>query len=253
MTSGNRIPLGISSCLCGDPVRYDGSHQRNAFLMDVLGDYVRWIKTCPEEQSGLGTPRETMRLVRRGDVVRLVTNRGDEDVTRLVSDFSGTRVEELAGMKLRGFVLKSNSPSCGMERVRLHNEDGVPSKTGVGIFARRLRERFPRLPIEEEGRLNDPLIRDNFVTRIFANDRWITVRDNNPRPRDIVEFHAAHKKLLLAHSPRHYQLLGLLVAKAGSLPMEKLLDQYEEGLMMGLREMASPQRHFNVLEHLADF
>jgi len=247
------MPLGISACLCGDEVRFDGTHKRDTFLMDVLGPYVRWVRTCPEEGAGLGTPRESVRLVRAGDGVRMVGNRSETDVTERVAHYSEARVAALEGERLRGYVLKKSSPSCGMERVRLYDASGVPSRDGVGLFARALMARFPNLPVEEEGRLRDPRLRESFVTRIFAYDRWLRLRETDPGPGDVVAFHTQHKMLLLAHSPEHYARLGRLVARAGALERAELLDRYERDLMDGLSRPASPGRHANTLEHLAGY
>jgi uncharacterized protein YbgA (DUF1722 family)/uncharacterized protein YbbK (DUF523 family) len=249
----DRIPIGISACLLGEEVRFDGGHQRDRFVNDVLGDYARWVGVCPEIGAGLGVPRETYRLVRNGNGTRMVGNRSDRDVTDAVSNFARAQVNRLADMRLRGFVLKNNSPTCGMERVRVYDHNGVPARTGTGLFARLLMERLPLLPVEEEGRLNDPRIRENFITRVFTYDRWWRLVESDPKPRDVVAFHTAHKMLILAHSPEHNRALGPLVAKAGILPMDELLRQYEKELMTGLKRIASPGRHFNMLQHLAGF
>lgn len=251
--SEHKIPVGISACLLGDEVRFDGGHKRDRFVTDVLSDYFRWVKVCPEVGAGLGVPRETFRLDRTDNGVRFVGNRTETDATAVVSEYAREHVERLAPMRLRGFILKKDSPSCGMERVRVYDRNGSPSRVGVGIFARHLMERYPHLPVEEEGRLNDPRIRENFITRVFAFDRWIGVLESGPSPRDIVEFHTQHKMLLLAHSPKHHYALGPLVSKAGILPMEDLVAEYETGLMGALKSIASPGRHVNVLQHLAGF
>jgi uncharacterized protein YbgA (DUF1722 family)/uncharacterized protein YbbK (DUF523 family) len=251
--SDERVPVGISACLLGDEVRFDGGHKRDRFVTDVLGDYVRWVRVCPEVGAGLGVPRETFRLVSTGDGARMVGNRSESDVTDAVATYASAHVAGLAEVRLRGFVLKKDSPSCGMDRVRVYDGNGVPARTGTGVYARLLMERFPLLPVEEEGRLNDPRIRENFITRIFTYDRWWRLVESEPKPRDVVAFHTAHKMLILAHSPKHYYALGPMVAKAGLLPMDELLHQYETGLMNALRHIASPGRHFNVLQHLAGY
>jgi uncharacterized protein YbbK (DUF523 family) len=242
MAESRKIPVGISACLCGDEVRFDGTHTRDDDLMEVLGPHVRWVKTCPEEGAGLGTPRESVRLVRARHGVRMVGNQSQTDVTGRVEGYSEARVEELRGERLRGYVLKESSPSCGMERVRLFDESGVPSRDGVGLFARALMARYPNLPVEEEGRLRDPRLRENFVTRLFAYDRWLTLREGDPQPRDIVAFHAQQETLVLAHSPEHCARMESLVARGGSLPLEELLDRYEHELMAALSRIAPPGR-----------
>ena len=251
--SDSRIRLGISTCLLGEKVRFDGGHKHDRFLTDVVGPYVEWVPVCPELEIGMGAPREAIRLERAGEDVRLVGTRSGRDYTGRMETFSRSRVTGLAGLGLRGYILKKSSPSCGMERVKIYDKNQVPSRDGVGIYARVLKERYPLLPMEEEGRLRDPRLRENFITRIFAYDRWIRMRDNNPKPKDIVAFHTAHKMTLLAHSPKQYEALGRLVARAGKTPMEELLAEYEEGLMTGLQAVASPGRHSNVLEHFAGY
>ena len=251
--TGDRIPIGVSACLLGEEVRFDSGHKRDRYVTDVLGDYFRWVGVCPEVGAGLGVPRETYRLVRGGDGARMVGNRSNDDVTDAVANYARAQVIRLAGIGLRGFILKKDSPSCGMERVRVYDANGVPARTGAGVYARILQDRYPLLPVEEEGRLNDPRIRENFITRVFTYDRWLKLVASDPAPRDVVAFHTAHKMLILAHSPRHYRALGPLVAQAGSLPMDELLHKYETELMQGLKQIASPGRHFNVLQHLAGY
>jgi uncharacterized protein YbgA (DUF1722 family)/uncharacterized protein YbbK (DUF523 family) len=251
--SAHKIPVGISSCLLGEMVRFDGGHKRNRFISDVLDDYVHWVRSCPEVGAGMGVPRESIRLVRDGESVRLRGNRSETDYTDDIDGYSEKRVGQLAPMRLRGYILKKGSPSCGMERVRLYDENGVPDREGVGLFAGRLMRRFPNLPVEEEGRLNDPRIRENFITRVFAYDRWLRLVENGPGPGDIVRFHTEHKMLVMAHSQTHYRLLGPIVAEAGTMDMPTLIERYERHFMAGLKEIASPGQHANVLEHLAGF
>lgn len=256
MSEEPRIAVGVSSCLLGEAVRYDGGHKRSRWLTDVLDRYVRWVSVCPELEIGLGVPRPTLRLVRGDGGTRLVELKTERDLTRRMSEYSQARVEELAGLGLRGYVLKKDSPSCGMERVKLFDANNVPAKTGVGIYAAVLAAALPNLPLEEEGRLEDPRLRENFVTRLFAYDRWLTLRAAGCGPGDLVRFHTAHKMQLLAHSPRGAQQLGRLVARAGATAAADwpaLLDDYEAGFMAALRRVASPGRHVNTLQHLAGF
>ena len=247
------IPVGISACLLGDEVRFDGGHKRNNFLAKVIGDYIEWVDVCPEVGAGLGVPRESMRLVADGSSVRVIGNRTDTDYTEPLVSYSNTAVTRLVDRELRGFVLKKGSPSCGVERVRVYDGNKSPSGNGRGVFAERLIEALPNLPVEEEGRLQDPRIREHFITRVFTYDRWLNLRARDTQPRELVEFHTRHKMLLLAHSPRHYRKMGPLVARAGVDPMDRVLDKYEALLMDGLRSQATPGRHINVLEHLSGF
>ncbi len=171
MTTAAPIRLGISSCLLGQTVRFDGGHKRDGFLSDTFGRFVEWVPVCPEVEAGFGTPREAMRLLNDDGRLRLVTTRGAVDLTDTMVRFARGRVERLDQERLCGYVLKKDSPSCGMARVKVYDKNNVPARTGQGLFATALRARYPFLPIEEEGRLVDPRIRDNFVERVFAYRR----------------------------------------------------------------------------------
>jgi uncharacterized protein YbgA (DUF1722 family)/uncharacterized protein YbbK (DUF523 family) len=247
------IRLGISTCLLGEKVRYDGGHKRDPFLIDELGRYVQWVPVCPEVEMGLSIPREAMHLVGDPDSPRLVTIKTGVDYTERMLSWASQRLEELAREELHGFVFKSNSPSSGLLRVKVYNDKGVPQRTGTGLFARAFTRRFPLLPVEEEGRLHDWRLRENFIDRVFAYRRWTYVLGENPTPGGLVEFHTAHKLTLMAHSPKHYQEMGRLVAQAGTLPWDELTEQYGAQLMEGLHEMASAGRHVNVLQHLMGY
>lgn len=172
-----RVRIGISSCLLGDEVRFDGGHKRDAFLTKTLAPYVEWVRVCPEVEVGMGVPRETLRLVRVGDDTRMITTRTGIDHTDSMRDYAARRVRELESMDLRGYVLKKDSPSCGMEGVKVyHTEGAAPVPNGVGTFAEVLKAHFPLLPIEEEGRLQDPVLRAHFIERVFAYDRRLCER-----------------------------------------------------------------------------
>ena len=163
--------IGISSCLLGEGVRFDGGHKRDTYLTEIFGKFVEWVPVCPEVECGLGTPRESMRLVSTDGGVRLLTGKTRIDHTERMTLYSRRRVDELSSSDLCGYVLKKDSPSCGLERVKVYGTHGVPLKSGRGVFASRLTERFPSLPVEEEGRLSDPRLRENFVERVFAYSR----------------------------------------------------------------------------------
>jgi len=247
------IRLGVSTCLLGEPVRYDGGHKRDLYLIRELGEYVEWVPVCPEVECGLSIPREAMRLEGDPDAPRLVTNKTGIDHTERQLSWAKTRLEELAQEGLHGFVFKKDSPSSGLFRVRVYNAKGVPQRNGMGLFARAFTERFPLLPVEEEGRLHDWRLRENFIDRIFAYRRWTLMLEQNPGPGGLVEFHTVHKMTLLAHSPPRYRELGRLVAQAGSLPWDEVSEQYVTLFMAGMGEIATPGRHFNVLQHLLGF
>ncbi|MGD9851780.1 MAG: YbgA family protein [Nitrospirales bacterium] len=244
--------IGISQCLLGDEVRYDGGHKRDVFLTDVLAHFVEWIPVCPEVEAGLGTPREAMHLAGNPDSPRLLTIRTQVDHTATLNMFSQRRVQELHTSDLDGYIFKKSSPSCGVHRVKVYTEKGQPSKQGTGIFAAAFQQAFPLLPIEEEGRLNDATIRENFVARIFCYRRWKTqVQQQRIRRGIIVDFHTRHKYLLLTHSRVHYDALGKLVAKAGQYTPAELATQYGEFFMEALKVKATVKKHVNVLQHLA--
>ncbi len=247
------IRVGISSCLLGQKVRYDGGHKRDAYLTAVLGEWVEWVPVCPEVEIGLGIPRPSIRLEGTAEAPRLVNPRSGEDLTERMEVWSARRTEELRQLDLDGYILKKDSPSCGMERVRVWGESGQPVKRGVGIFARRLIERWPLLPIEEEGRLNDPVLRENFIQRLFSRHRWRSAQRRGMTRATLVEFHTAHKLVLRAHNEAGYQRLGRLVASAGTVPDRELFTRYEEELDATLRSRATPKRHANVLFHAAGY
>lgn len=244
------LRLGISACLLGRKVRYDGGHKLDGFLAETLGQYVDWVPVCPEVEVGLGTPRPPIRLAGPPDDIRLEVIATGEELTDRMSRFADARTKQLAAQELDGFVLKKDSPSCGMVRVKLYEGKGAPSRQGVGLFARALMQRLPLLPVEEEGRLHDPALRENFIERVFAYRRLRALRRSKPKPRDLVEFHTQHKLALSAHSPELYRRLGRLVAQAGARPMSGLLDDYAALYMEALRTLATRKKHADVLFHL---
>jgi uncharacterized protein YbgA (DUF1722 family)/uncharacterized protein YbbK (DUF523 family) len=252
-TASPPIRIGISSCLLGEQVRYDGGHKRDAYLVDTLGHYLEWVPVCPEVEMGLGTPRNTLRLVRIGEAIRMVMPKTGADHTEGMRSFSSRRVRALADQDLRGYILKKGSPSCGMERVRVFDAHGVPTKSGSGLFAQVLLERFPNLPVEEEGRLADPRLRENFIERVFAYHRLRLLFAGKWKRGDLVGFHTAHKLLLMAHSPRMYGNLGRLVASAQAVPRSTFSARYEAEFMSALRVIATPKRHASVLQHMAGY
>jgi uncharacterized protein YbgA (DUF1722 family)/uncharacterized protein YbbK (DUF523 family) len=250
-----KLRLGISACLLGEPVRYDGGHKLDPFITGTLGNYVEFLPVCPEAECGLGVPREAMRLVGDPDAPRLMTIRSKVDLTDRMLAWAPKRLEELEQENLCGFIFKSKSPSSGMERVRVYREppQGSPVARGVGIFARLFMARFPLLPVEDEGRLHDPVLRENFITRLFVMQRWREFLAAGPGLRDLVAFHTRHKLLILAHSPTHYRDLGRLVARAKELPLPELCRLYQSRLMEALRLKATPRKNANVLDHLMGY
>ena len=247
------IRVGISACLLGQEVRFDGGHKRDRYITDTLGKFFEWVPVCPEVEMGLGTPRETLRLVGDPEAPRLVFAKKGEDQTELMRAWATSRLDRLAKANLSGYILKSDSPSCGMERVRVYRSSGIPSKDGVGIFARALMDRFPLLPVDEEGRLHDLPLRENFVERVFCYRRWRDLVAGGITRGKLVAFHTAHKLLLLAHSPKHYTELGRLVANAKALSPKELEGRYGELFMAGLTVKATAKKHANVMQHILGY
>jgi len=248
-----KIKLGISSCLLGEKVRFDGGHRWDPFITHTLGTYVEFVAVCPEVESGLSVPREAMRLVGDPAQPRLVTVRTGIDHTERLVTWARRRVQELAAQDLCGFIFKSNSPSSGMARVKVYNDQGVPAPRGVGIFARIFMERFPGLPVADEGRLHDPALRENFIERLFVFKRWRELLAQNPGIGSLVDFHTRHQLLILANSPSHYRDLGKLVARAREIPLKELFAGYQTLLLEALRLRATPRKNANVLYHLMGY
>jgi len=249
-----RLRLGVSACLLGEEVRYNGGHKHMHFLTHVLGDYVDWVSVCPEVEVGMGTPRESIRLQGSVDDPQLVGPKSGTDHTAAMKTWSQTRLDELETLDLHGYILKKDSPSCGLFRVRLYNiETGIPTRDGQGIFARALTERMPLLPVEEEGRLNDLPLRENFIERIFAYYRFKEMIKENPTPGGLVVFHTGMKMSVLAHSPKHYREMGQLVALGSKVAWEEMISAYGRLMMTGLQVMSTRGKHVNVLMHLMGF
>lgn len=248
-----KIRLGISSCLLGEKVRYDGGHKLDHFLRDTLGQYVEYVPVCPEVEMGLSTPREALRLVEGEDGAHLVFSRSGGDVTEQMLTWARKRVRELEREDLCGFIFKARSPSSGMERVKLYDRNGVPHKTGVGLFARTFMEHFPLLPVEEEGRLHDASLRENFIECVFSFRRWRNLLAGERTAALLVDFHTRHKLLLLSHSPEIYRELGRLVAGVGREPVEALFEGYQQLLMKGMRLRTTVPKNCNVLQHLVGY
>ncbi len=247
-----KIKVGISSCLLGQEVRFDGGHKRDSYITGTLSDYFDFVPFCPEEGAGLGTPRQPIRLVRRGEEIRAVGVKTPElDPTDSLADFAHRTVPELDGVS--GYILKNASPSCGMERVKVYNDKGMPERIGVGIFAGVVMKSLPSLPVEEEGRLGDPVLRENFIERVFVYHRWQQLVRSGLSAHRLVEFHADHKYLIMAHSQEVYGQLGRMVAEAGKQEMEQLARDYVASLMKALKQPVKPRQHVNVLQHLLGF
>jgi uncharacterized protein YbgA (DUF1722 family)/uncharacterized protein YbbK (DUF523 family) len=222
-------------------------------LTGTVARFVEWIAVCPEVEGGLGTPRDAMRLVRALDGPHLVTVNHGTDLTATMERFARARATALAEDELSGYVLKKDSPSCGLERVKVYDEHGMPTRNGRGLFAAALVRAFPHLPVEEEGRLADPRLRENFIERVFAYWRLRGLFAREWTIGELVRFHTAHKLTLLSHAPEAYWRLGRLVAGARNAGRRELEQQYSALFMQGLAQLATPGRHSNVLEHMAGY
>ena len=248
-----RIRVGISSCLLGAAVRYDGGHKRDAYITGTLARYFEFVPLCPEVAIGLGTPRPPIRLVRAEGDIR-VRGRDDpsRDVTDALRDYARSTAARL-GDGISGYIFKRASPSCGMERVKVHGENGMPAGRAAGAYAGTLMAAMPLLPCEEEGRLGDPDLRENFIERVFVFDRWQKLVRSGLTPAGLAAFHTSHKFLVLAHNQAAYRRMGRLVARAGEPGLDGLAAEYARELMAALKRRATPGRHANVLEYLFGF
>jgi uncharacterized protein YbbK (DUF523 family)/uncharacterized protein YbgA (DUF1722 family) len=247
------IKIGVSSCLLGNNVRYNGGHAHDRFITGTLGEFVEFVPVCPEVECGLGIPRLTMHLKGDVDNPRLVTTKTGEDHTERMVSWAKKRLEELANENLCGFIFKKNSPSSGMARVKVFNDKGQPDNKGSGIFAGMFMRRFPLIPVEEDGRLNDPILRENFIEQMFTLKRWRDLSARGVTRGNLVEFHTCNKMLIRSHSENHYRLMGKLVAGAKSMSPSTLYEQYEELLLAALRLKASVARHTNVMIHMLGY
>jgi uncharacterized protein YbgA (DUF1722 family)/uncharacterized protein YbbK (DUF523 family) len=252
------VRIGVSRCLLGEQVRWDGGHKRDAYLVNIFGPSVTWVPVCPEVESGLPVPRPTMRLehssegaVVNGVVVRLMTPKTGVDWTDEMSGWSAAKANQLASADLDGFVLKRDSPSCGLERVKVYGgAGGTGERKGRGLFAEALVTAMPHLPVEEEGRLGDARLRENFIERVFAHAALRSLFAGRWTIGGLVRFHTAHKMTLLAHRPETYKALGVLVARARDRPRAEVRDEYTAGFMEGMKALATPTRHVNAMHHM---
>lgn len=248
-----KVKIGISSCLLGEKVRYDGGHKWDRYLTDTMGKYVEYVSVCPEVECGFSVPREPLRLVGDPMSPRLMTVNTGQDHTDQMLVWARKRVIELEQEALCGFIFKSNSPSSGMARVKIYDKNNVPVKRAVGIFAGVFMEHFPLLPVEDEGRLHDSCLRENFIESIFALKRWRELLAQEPRRGRLVDFHTRHKLLLLSHSPKLYGMMGALVAHAKDYPMNDLYDRYQDLFLKTLRLKTTVKKHTNVLFHMMGY
>jgi uncharacterized protein YbgA (DUF1722 family)/uncharacterized protein YbbK (DUF523 family) len=248
-----KIKLGISTCLLGEKVRYDGGHKLNRYLVNTVGPFVEWVPVCPEAECGLPIPRESMRLVLGPGGPRLKTGKTNIDHTDRMMKWAAVRLKQLDKENLCGYVFKSRSPSSGMRDIKIYNEKGMPQSKGSGLFAQAFMERFPLLPVEDEGRLNDAGLRENFIERVFVYHRWLKFIKEGASRKGLVDFHTNHKLLIMSHSPKHLSALGKIVAAPQARSKTGLIDEYIGLLMEGLKLRATARKNTNVLQHIMGY
>lgn len=245
--------IGISACLIGENVRWNGGHKMDGYLVKTLGQFVTYVPVCPEVECGLGVPRETLRLVGDPENPKLVTTRTKIDHTAKMNTWAATRVKALEKEDLCGFIFKKDSPSSGLLRVKVYGEKGMPQKKGVGLFAKAFTDHFPRIPVEEEGRLHDPKLRENFIEQIFTMKRWRDVLSRTKKVGELVDFHTRNKLTIMSHSPKHYKLMGKLVAESKHQSIKDAYDMYENFLMEALALRTTVRKNINVLQHILGY
>ncbi|OVE78071.1 hypothetical protein BVX99_00690, partial [bacterium F16] len=248
-----QIKLGISTCLLGEKVRYDGQYKLNHYLKDQVGQFVSFYPVCPEADCGLSIPREAMRLVGDIDNPRLMTQKTGIDHTDRMNAWMAGALDQLETAGISGFVFKSKSPSSGMERVKVYNESGMPSTKGVGLFARGVMERFPLMPVEEEGRLNDNRLRENFIERLYVYYRWQQLVSGPLTVTKLMDFHKKHKLIIMAHSPKVQRDLGKLIGTATKATVDDVYNEYISMLMPALKLIATAKKNTNVLHHIIGY
>ena len=247
-----KIRVGISSCLLGNEVRYNGQHKKDHFITNTLGNWCEFVPVCPEVECGLPVPRESMRLVGTKDEYRLLTHNTKEDITPMMKSWAEKRLKQLESEDIVAFIFKTRSPSSGMRAIKIYKEDGnIAHRNATGIFAGMFMERFPEIPVEDEGRLHDPGIRENFIEKIFVLQRWKeSVRDG--RAASLVDFHSNHKYVLMAHNQENMRALGRITSTAG-VDFEKARAEYLDLLLETLSIKKNVRTNVNVLMHIMGY
>jgi uncharacterized protein YbgA (DUF1722 family)/uncharacterized protein YbbK (DUF523 family) len=248
-----KIKIGISTCLLGEKVRYDGGHKLDRYITDTLGHYFEWVAVCPEVEYGLPVPRESMHLIGDPASPRIVTVKTGVDHTEGMKKWAEDKLRQLEKEDLCGFIFKSKSPSSGIGGIKVYTSSGMPSNKGTGIFGGALMHFFPFIPVIDDGRLHNPNMRENFIEQVLIYKRWNTFIKNGPKIRDLIVFHTNLKLLILSHSPKYYSTLGKLVAQAKKYQPDVLYFEYIRILMEGLRLPATIKKNTNVLLHIAGY
>ncbi len=245
------LKIGISACLIGEKVRFDASNKPSNFCIKELGEYVTYQSFCPEVAIGLPIPRPTIRQIKKDDVITVSRPDGSGDVTQALKEY-GERVSKIT-QHLSGYVFCAKSPSCGMERVKVYSEQGNSLKSdGVGLFAEQIMKHNPLLPCEENGRLNDPLLRENFVARVYAYNHWQQLVRSGLTKHKLMTFHSQYKYTVMSHDLVACKRLGQLLAKA-DVPIDTMAAQYISGLMAALKVSATRKKHANTLAHIQGY
>jgi uncharacterized protein YbgA (DUF1722 family)/uncharacterized protein YbbK (DUF523 family) len=248
-----KIKLGIAKCLLGHKVRYDGSQKLDRFLRDTLGKYIEWVPVCPEVETGMPIPREAVRLVGEVDAPRLVGRKTGEDWTDRMQEWGSERLKQLEQEDICGYVFKYGSPSSGMTRVKVYGKSGMPRLEGSGMWARMVMDRFPHLPFEDDGRLHDPRLRENFISRVFTLKRWRETMADGYTAGKLVDFHTRHKMLIMSHNEVIYRAMGKLVAHAGTENTKDIFSTYFEMLFKALSYKHTVKKNVNVLSHAVGY
>jgi uncharacterized protein YbgA (DUF1722 family)/uncharacterized protein YbbK (DUF523 family) len=249
-----KIRIGVSSCLIGEKVRWNGDHKQDRYVREILSRYFEYIPVCPEVEVGMGVPRETVALYGDPEKPSMISKKTQTDWTKPMEKYIKSRINTLSADDLCGYIFKSKSPSCGMGRVPLYSEFGSHKvKHGPGMFANAFINSFPLVPTEEEGRLNDPRIRENFIVRVFSFKRFNLLLNEKFSLGQWVKFHTQHKFLLLAHSRKHYDELGELVAHSKTIKPSELKKKYGELFMEALTSKSTPKKNTDVLLHMMGF
>ncbi|WP_394205664.1 YbgA family protein [Shewanella waksmanii] len=246
-----QLTIGISACVMGEQVRFDKGHKKSNFCVDQLGEFATFKPVCPEVGIGLPIPRPTIRQIIRDNIITVSRPDGSGDVTEALKEFGQKAAKQYHN--LSGFVFCAKSPSCGMERVKIYHHHGKGSEsTGVGIFAEQVMTANPLLPCEENGRLNDPVIKENFITRIFTYQKWLDLKADGLTKHKLIAFHSEHKYLVMSHHVESYRELGRLLARA-DMALDEQADAYIAGLMAALKHKATRRSHTNTLQHLQGY
>lgn len=244
-----KIKIGIASCLLGNEVRWNGGHKLDRFLRDELGRYVEWVPVCPEVECGMSTPRETVRLTGDPKAPRLVGTKSGTEWTETMHDWGAKRLAQLESEDLCGYVFKHGSPSSGMRSIKVWQDNGQPLYNGTGIWARMVMDHFPALPFEDDGRLHDAGIRENFIIRVFTLQRWREMLAAGPTRGALVDFHTRHKLLIRIHNEQRYREMGKLVAHAADRELSEVLDDYLDLLNKAFTTRTTVKKNVNALTH----